>query len=381
MGQLAKIEDLERETFLLVKSYLASLSDRLGHSFERAELAVEALTHRVRHQQARCDLGRPRPLHPVGGPRFDADLCAAAPDRLKAARFASAALRGCAEPGGARPCRVPMSSVDVEVDAAPISRRPFGTRSGGARGGLARAARHESAIHQGVPRLHRGARPLHRGLGGRAGGEGRRPIRHPRCGARHIRPAPARDRLAPACLRGRPAGAAGLEAPASRRARPMACPTGCAWCRSTSRRAMPGCTSWRPPASTRAEPAVVVSTGVSMYLTREAVMATLRQVAALAAGSTFVMSFLLPLEIQRHGPVKKLIVDGLHASGTPFIDTGMGVQMLEDSLRGGGGRRSMSPPPCWPNATSPVAAMASGPPTTPRNCWSRRPDPRVIGFN
>lgn len=41
-------------------------------------------------------------------------------------------------------------------------------------------------------------------------------------------------------------------------------------------------------------PAVVASTGVSMYLTREAVEAMLRQAAALAPGSTFVMSFALP---------------------------------------------------------------------------------------
>lgn len=33
------------------------------------------------------------------------------------------------------------------------------------------------------------------------------------------------------------------------------------------------------------------------------------------------------------GPAKKLIIDTLHAAGTPFIDTGMGVQMLEDSLQ------------------------------------------------
>lgn len=32
------------------------------------------------------------------------------------------------------------------------------------------------------------------------------------------------------------------------------------------------------------------------------------------------------------GPAKKLIIDALHAAGTPFIDTGMGVQMLEESL-------------------------------------------------
>src|ERR1700722_9155131 len=45
-----------------------------------------------------------------------------------------------------------------------------------------------------------------------------------------------------------------------------------------------------------AEPALVASTGVSMYLTKDAVAATLRQVATLAPGSTLAMSFLLPLE-------------------------------------------------------------------------------------
>ncbi len=44
-------------------------------------------------------------------------------------------------------------------------------------------------------------------------------------------------------------------------------------------------------------PAVVASTGVSMYLTKEANAATLRQVAALAPGSTLAMTFLLPLEL------------------------------------------------------------------------------------
>jgi methyltransferase (TIGR00027 family) len=47
----------------------------------------------------------------------------------------------------------------------------------------------------------------------------------------------------------------------------------------------------------RSRPAVVASTGVSMYLTREANAATLRQLASLAPGSTLVMSFLLPMEL------------------------------------------------------------------------------------
>ena len=68
-------------------------------------------------------------------------------------------------------------------------------------------------------------------------------------------------------------------------------------------------------------PAVVVSTGVSMYLTKEAIMATLRQVAALAPGSTFVMSFLLPIELAdpEVRPGLEAAMKGARASGTPFI--------------------------------------------------------------
>ena len=44
-------------------------------------------------------------------------------------------------------------------------------------------------------------------------------------------------------------------------------------------------------------PAVVASTGVSMYLTKDATAATLRQLAGLAPGSTLAMTFLLPTEL------------------------------------------------------------------------------------
>ena len=67
--------------------------------------------------------------------------------------------------------------------------------------------------------------------------------------------------------------------------------------------------------------AVVVSTGVSMYLTREAIVATLRQVAELAPGSTFVMSFLLPFDLVDADirPGMEQAAKGARASGTPFI--------------------------------------------------------------
>jgi methyltransferase (TIGR00027 family) len=69
------------------------------------------------------------------------------------------------------------------------------------------------------------------------------------------------------------------------------------------------------------QPAVVASTGVSMYLTKEANAATLRQAATLAPGSTFAMTFLLPLELAepKLGPGMDAAREGARASGTPFI--------------------------------------------------------------
>jgi len=68
-------------------------------------------------------------------------------------------------------------------------------------------------------------------------------------------------------------------------------------------------------------PAVVTSTGVSMYLTREAIMALLRDAAAFAPGSIFAMSFLLPLEMSEPAvrPGMEMAAKGARASGTPFI--------------------------------------------------------------
>jgi methyltransferase (TIGR00027 family) len=68
-------------------------------------------------------------------------------------------------------------------------------------------------------------------------------------------------------------------------------------------------------------PAVVASTGVSMYLTKDANAATLRQLASLAPGSTVVMTFLLPLELvdEEDRPGLSFAEHGARASGTPFI--------------------------------------------------------------
>jgi methyltransferase (TIGR00027 family) len=68
-------------------------------------------------------------------------------------------------------------------------------------------------------------------------------------------------------------------------------------------------------------PAIVVSTGVSMYLTKEANAATLDQVAELAPGSTFAMTFLLPTELLDEAlrPGFEAAEAGARAAGSPFI--------------------------------------------------------------
>jgi methyltransferase (TIGR00027 family) len=69
------------------------------------------------------------------------------------------------------------------------------------------------------------------------------------------------------------------------------------------------------------QPAVVVSTGVSMYLTKQATAATLRQVALLPAGSTLAMTFLLPTDLvdEADCPGYQAAEEGARRSGTPFI--------------------------------------------------------------
>jgi methyltransferase (TIGR00027 family) len=69
------------------------------------------------------------------------------------------------------------------------------------------------------------------------------------------------------------------------------------------------------------KPAVLTSTGVIMYLTAEAITAMLKQVASLAPGSTFVMSFIRPLELvdAEERPGYEAAIRGARAAGTPFV--------------------------------------------------------------
>jgi methyltransferase (TIGR00027 family) len=78
------------------------------------------------------------------------------------------------------------------------------------------------------------------------------------------------------------------------------------------------------------QPAVVASTGVSMYLTKDANAATLRQIAALAPGSTLAMTFQLPLELlePEDRPGRQAAENGARAGGTPFLSFFTPPEML-----------------------------------------------------
>ncbi|MFC9441076.1 class I SAM-dependent methyltransferase [Nocardia sp. NPDC057030] len=84
-------------------------------------------------------------------------------------------------------------------------------------------------------------------------------------------------------------------------------------------------------------PAVVASTGVTMYLTKETNASTLRQLARLAPGSTVAMTFLLPpdhlAEADRAG--LQMSEKGARAAGTPFISFYAPQEMLDTAKEAG----------------------------------------------
>jgi methyltransferase (TIGR00027 family) len=77
-------------------------------------------------------------------------------------------------------------------------------------------------------------------------------------------------------------------------------------------------------------PAVVACAGVSMYLTREAIGAALREIAALAPGTTLAMTFMLPRELveAEERPRREATEQRARASGTPFLSFFTPSEML-----------------------------------------------------
>jgi len=67
--------------------------------------------------------------------------------------------------------------------------------------------------------------------------------------------------------------------------------------------------------------AFVSCTGVTLYLTKEAITDTLRKMTALASGSTIAITFYLPLEQldEEDKPMQEIAIKGATASGTPFV--------------------------------------------------------------
>lgn len=69
------------------------------------------------------------------------------------------------------------------------------------------------------------------------------------------------------------------------------------------------------------KPAVIVSTGVTLYLTKEAIIATLNEVAKWAPGSTLAMAFYLPMALldEEDRSMQEIAEKGAKAGGTPFV--------------------------------------------------------------
>jgi O-methyltransferase involved in polyketide biosynthesis len=80
-----------------------------------------------------------------------------------------------------------------------------------------------------------------------------------------------------------------------------------------------------------------VSTGVTLYLTKEANAATLRQIARLAPGSTLAMTFLVPSELVDDvlRPGFEAAQHGARAAGTPFVSFYTPDEMMALALQAG----------------------------------------------
>ena len=58
-----------------------------------------------------------------------------------------------------------------------------------------------------------------------------------------------------------------------------------------------------------------------MYLTKDAIISTLQQIATLATGSTLAMTFYLPMELldEEDKPLQLIAEEGAREAGTPFV--------------------------------------------------------------
>jgi methyltransferase (TIGR00027 family) len=79
------------------------------------------------------------------------------------------------------------------------------------------------------------------------------------------------------------------------------------------------------------QPTVVASTGVAMYLTRDAIQAKLREVAQLSPGSQLAMTFMLPIDSMEseERPGQAMTMKRAEEAGTPFLSFFEPEEILE----------------------------------------------------
>ncbi|MCB0414260.1 MAG: class I SAM-dependent methyltransferase [Bdellovibrionales bacterium] len=85
------------------------------------------------------------------------------------------------------------------------------------------------------------------------------------------------------------------------------------------------------------EPAIISSTGVSMYLSKEANDHSLKQIASFAKRSILAMTFILPLELidsKEHDQLK-MVYEKAKEAGTPFISFFSPTDILDLALHAG----------------------------------------------
>ncbi len=85
------------------------------------------------------------------------------------------------------------------------------------------------------------------------------------------------------------------------------------------------------------KPSVVVSTGVSMYLTKDANLTTFQQMAKLAPGSTFAMTFMLALDLlqPQERSTMEFVMKKAAESGTPFVSLFSPAEILAMAKQAG----------------------------------------------
>jgi methyltransferase (TIGR00027 family) len=85
------------------------------------------------------------------------------------------------------------------------------------------------------------------------------------------------------------------------------------------------------------KPAIISSTGVSLYLTKEANLMTLRQIATLAPGSILAMTFILTLDLidAEERAQHQMVYERARAAGTPFISFFTPSEIMELARQAG----------------------------------------------